>query len=153
LSGNDAVGDETPVADYNAFETELPTEKVGDDTLVHTSSHLLVLGTHGPRVVRHDLPPASCDSRLEGNEMVFKIVSGICSVLAVSEVAVLTIFDGSTSGEMLRYGGDRVLAKLTRAVETLDVSNDELSGQGSVLSHRSGNSGPPGFGCHIDLRV
>ena len=85
--------------------------------------------------------------------MHFEIVSGICGILAVGEMAVFSVLDGSTSGEMLGDGGDGVLSKFTRAVEALDVGNDKLSGQCGVLAHRGGDPSPPGFGCYIDLRM
>ena len=152
MASDYGVGDETPVGDYNAFEAKLSTEKVGNDALVHTRSNFLILSANWTGIVRHDLACASSNGSLEGDEVVLEVVARVCGVLAICEVAVLSVLDRSAAREVLGDCCDRLVAKLV-ARKTFNVSDDKLSCELCVFAHGSSNPGPTRLSSEINLRV
>jgi hypothetical protein len=78
LPRDDAVGDQTPVADDDALEAHFGLEEVGDEALVEARGDFFVLGAHGAAVVGHHLSCSCSNGGLEGDEMVLHVVLPSC---------------------------------------------------------------------------
>ncbi|GJD03055.1 hypothetical protein ColKHC_11880 [Colletotrichum higginsianum] len=152
LAADHRVRDQAPVGDDDALEAELLPQEAGDDLLVEGEADGVVLGADGARVVRHHLPRAGRDRRLEGDEVVVEVVAGIRLVLAVGEVGVLAVLHRTAAGEVLGDGRHAVGAQLF-TLEALDVLDEELAGEVGVLAPGVAQAGPPRLGGEVDLRV